>query len=135
MFLMLTSGGEPLQLTNDEGDKTVDDFAPDGKEIYYERVGGLEEIWAVPTLGGSPRRVVAGSSAVLSADGASIFYSKVDTPGIFRAGKSGLNEELAYKPEDTSLMFSSPPFCFFPAATTCSLLAGACPGQACASSE
>ena len=35
MFLMLTSGGEPLQLTNDEGDKGVDDFSSDGKEVYY----------------------------------------------------------------------------------------------------
>ena len=26
VFLMLTSGGEPLQLTNDEGDKFVDTF-------------------------------------------------------------------------------------------------------------
>jgi serine/threonine protein kinase len=34
VFLMLTSGGEPLQLTNDEGDKNADNFSPDGKEIY-----------------------------------------------------------------------------------------------------
>jgi len=36
VFLMLTSGGEPLQLTNDEGDKSVDNFSPDGPEIYYQ---------------------------------------------------------------------------------------------------
>ena len=43
VFLMLTSGGEPLQLTNDEGDKFVNSFSPDGKEVYYGRtlvVGG-----------------------------------------------------------------------------------------------
>jgi serine/threonine protein kinase len=34
VFLMLTSGGEPLQLTNDEGDKSVDNFSSEGKEIY-----------------------------------------------------------------------------------------------------
>ena len=55
---MLTSGGEPLQLTNDEGDKDVDNFSPDGKEIYYARSLGRDEVWAVPTLGGTPRRVV-----------------------------------------------------------------------------
>ena len=38
VFLMLTSGGEALQLTNDEGDKFVDNFSSDGKEVYYERV-------------------------------------------------------------------------------------------------
>jgi Tol biopolymer transport system component len=102
VFLMLTSGGEPLQLTKDERDKWVDNFSPDGKEIYYEESFGRGEVWAVPTLGGSPRRVAAGISMVPSADGASIFYAKDDSPGIFRAGNSGLNEELVYKSEDTN---------------------------------
>jgi serine/threonine protein kinase len=37
VFLMLTSGGEALQLTNDEGDKFVESFSSNGKEIYYRR--------------------------------------------------------------------------------------------------
>src|SRR4029077_19759850 len=53
IFLMLTSGGEPLQLTNDEWDKYVNDFSPDGKEVYYASYL-RDEVWAVPTLGGSP---------------------------------------------------------------------------------
>jgi len=103
VFVMLTSGGEPLQLTNDEGDKFVDNFSPDGKEIYYGRRGGRDEVWALPTLGGSSRRVVSARDLVPSPDGASIFYTKTDSPGIFRAEESGLREELVYKPEDTSL--------------------------------
>ncbi|MGB7727251.1 MAG: protein kinase [Candidatus Acidiferrum sp.] len=63
VFLMLTSGGEPLQLTNDEGDKRTDNFSSDGKEIFYERDLGQDEVWAVPTLGGTPRRVVSGYGA------------------------------------------------------------------------
>src|SRR6516164_9745242 len=55
VFLILTSGGEPLQLTNDEGDKFVNNFSADGKEVYYTR--GSTEVWAVYTLGGSPHRV------------------------------------------------------------------------------
>jgi Tol biopolymer transport system component len=105
VFLMLTSGGETLQLTSDEGDKTVDAFSPDGKEIYYGRSFGRDEVWAVPTLGGSPRRVAAGWYALPSADGASIYYDKSDRPGIFRADKSGLNEELIYSPQDPALRF------------------------------
>src|SRR5262249_15557557 len=73
---------------------------------------GREEVWAVPTLGGSPRRVVSAKYVVPSQDGASIFYIKWDKPGIFRAGKSGLNEELVYKPEDTSWVFC--PLLLFP---------------------
>jgi serine/threonine protein kinase/Tol biopolymer transport system component len=103
VFLMLTSGGEPLQLTNDEGDKAVDDFSADGKEIYYRRI--FDEVWAVPTLGGSPRRVAPAFYVVPSPDGDSLFYVKSDNPAIFRVGKSSLNEELVYKPQDNSFFF------------------------------
>ncbi len=105
VFLMLTSGGEPLQLTNDEGDKVVNTFSPDGTEIYYNRSLGHGEVWAVPTLGGSARRVASAIYIVPSADDASIFYVKPESSGIFRAGKSGLNEELVYNFEGTGLFF------------------------------
>jgi len=61
VFLMLTSGGEPLQLTNDEDDKFVDNFSADSNEAYYGRdlssgggasPLGSEEVWEVPTVGG-----------------------------------------------------------------------------------
>jgi Tol biopolymer transport system component len=94
VFLMLTSGGEPLQLTNDEGDKNVGGFSADGKEVYYTRTSGRDEVWAVPTLGGTPHRVAFADSVLPSPDGNSLFYTKSDNPAIFRVGKSGLNEEL-----------------------------------------
>jgi len=106
VFLMLAAGGEPLRLTNDEGEKVLDNFSPDGKEIYFEKPLGRLEVWAVPTLGGAPRRVVPGQFAVPSLDGAFIYYvKKFDSTGIFRAEKSGLNEELVFNPEDTGLFF------------------------------
>jgi Tol biopolymer transport system component len=105
VFLMLTSGGEPLLLTSDEGDKSVNNFSPDGREVYYKRLMGRNEIWAVPTLGGSPRRVATAAYMVPSTDGASIFYAKSDEPGIFRAERSGLNEELVYNPPSTAWSF------------------------------
>ena len=118
VFLMLTSGGEPLQLTNDERDKFVDDFSPDGKEVYYGSIG-RDEVWAVPTLGGSPRRVASAGYVLPSPDG-TLFYVKSDNPAIFRMGKSGLNEELVYKPQDNSSLF---PVLLFPGGKD--LLAGA----------
>jgi serine/threonine protein kinase len=120
-FLMLTSGGEPLQLTNDENDKVVDAFSSDGKEVYYVRFFGRDEVWAVPTLGGTPRRVVSARYVVPSPDGASIFYVKSESFGIFRAGKSGLNEELVYNPEGSGMSFY--PLLLFPGGK--SLLAAA----------
>ena len=96
VFLMLTSGGEPLQLTNDEGDKVVDSFSPDGTQIYYGRSLGRDEIWGVPTLGGNPSRVVSGSYLAPAPDGGSIFYAKVGSRAVFRANSSGLGEEQVY---------------------------------------
>ncbi len=101
VFIMLTSGGEPLQLTRDEGDKIVDSFSADGTEIYYERNLGRDEVWAVPTLGGTPHRVVLGKYLVPSPDGNSLYYTKSDAANaVFRAGKSGLNEEKLFSFEN-----------------------------------
>ncbi len=112
VFLMLTSGGEPLQLTNDEGDKFVSNFSPDGREIYYSRATGQDEVWAVPTLGGTPRRVVSGWLAVPSSDGAFVYSARSEGFGIFRVGKSGLNEETVYDAKGSKLYFI--PLLLFP---------------------
>ena len=112
VFLMLTSGGDPLQLTNDPGEKYVNTFSPDGKEVYYGRWLGHDEVWAVTTLGGVPRRVVSGREAVASAVGGSIYYGKSDSPGVYRVEKFGENEELVYKPEGTDQFFA--PLLLFP---------------------
>ena len=96
VFVMLSSGGKPLQLTDDEGDKVVDSFSFDGSEIYFNRVLGRDEVWAIPTLGGSARRLASGVSLVPSADGSSLFYLKSNNQGIFRAPNTGLGEERVY---------------------------------------
>ena len=104
VFVMLTSGGEPLQLTNDEGDKFVDSFSPDGTQIYYSRNRSSDEEWAIPTLGGTPTRIAAGLSLVPSPDGASVFYLKGENSGIFRADKFGLNEEEVFNMDAAKLL-------------------------------
>lgn len=96
IFLMLTSGGQPLQLTNDESAKFLQGFSRDGKEIYYSRMGGIDEVWAVPTLGGTPTRVVSADGLEPSPDGNSYFYNKSEKSAIYRSAKSGLSEELIY---------------------------------------
>jgi len=92
IFVMLASGGEPLRLTSDDGDKIVSSFSPDGTEIYYHRVLGEDEIWGLPTLGGEPKRIVSGVTAQASSDGTFIFYAKTGTRAIFRANRNGLGE-------------------------------------------
>jgi len=96
VFVILTSGGEPLQLTNDGGDKIVDSFSTDGTEIYYGRFQGNDEGWAVPTLGGKPSRVASGFALVPSPNGNFIYYLKAGSRGIFRSQRSSLSEEQIY---------------------------------------
>jgi serine/threonine protein kinase/Tol biopolymer transport system component len=103
VFVMLTSGGEPLQLTSDEGGKEVDSFSTDGREIFYRRSGGQDEEWAVPTLGGTPHRVLAGVSLQPSPDGNAYYYLKSDSKSIFRSGKSGLSEDVIYSFDKSAL--------------------------------
>jgi serine/threonine protein kinase/Tol biopolymer transport system component len=92
VFVMLTSGGDPLQLTNDEDDKVVSNFSADGTEIYFTKVFG-GETWSVPTLGGNSKRMLTGFASAPSPDGKSIYYSKSRTRAIFRADRTGMGDE------------------------------------------
>jgi len=96
IFVMLISGGEPLQLTNDDGNKFATTFSADGTEIYYKRALGEDETWGVPALGGTPHRVSAGKLLRTSPDGNYLYYTKSFSSTIFRSDKSGLNEETFY---------------------------------------
>jgi Tol biopolymer transport system component/predicted Ser/Thr protein kinase len=103
IFVMLTSGGEPLQLTNDDGDKVTAGFSADGTEIFYNRSLGRSEIWAVPTLGGNPRHVVTGRAPAPSADGKQLYYVPEDNRSIDLAPLSGLGGREIFKLDDTNL--------------------------------
>jgi serine/threonine protein kinase len=90
VFVMLTSGGDPLQLTTDEGSKYLDSFSADGTQIYYRRqLGAGEEIWAMPTLGGNPTRVLQGYGLAPSPDGKSLFYLYPDTNDLMQSPPDG----------------------------------------------
>ena len=93
VFVMLTSGGDPLQLTKDEGNKTVLNFSSDGTEIYFRQTVGDPEIWILPTLGGSPKHLAGGRTVIPSPDGNSLYIQKVDGR-IARIPKSGSGEEV-----------------------------------------
>jgi Tol biopolymer transport system component len=95
VFVMLTSGGDPLQLTKDEGNKSVLSFSSDGTSVYFEQTLGAPEIWAIPTLGGTPQRVALGTVVCPAADGQSLLIA--DAKGISRTSKDGTGQkELIY---------------------------------------
>ena len=93
LFVMLTSGGEPLQLTTDEGSKFLDSFSADGTQIYYGRELGATEVWTIPTLGGTAARLVSGYGLVPSGDGKSLLYWTSGSNGLVKAGLDGSGAE------------------------------------------
>ena len=104
IFVMLTSGGEPLQLTSDEGSKVLNGFSADGTQIYYERQLGAWEVWAIPTLGGTSSRLVAGRYATPSPDGKSLFYINLQTGKVMQAALDGSNAKPIFGGEEVGLV-------------------------------
>ena len=95
VFVMLTSGGEPLRLTKDESNKVVRGFSSDGTEIYFAQTLGEYEIWSIPTLGGNAKHLASGSFVVSSPDGLTLFVEK-DDGRIVRTPRAGGMEEPVY---------------------------------------
>jgi DNA-binding winged helix-turn-helix (wHTH) protein/Tol biopolymer transport system component len=94
VFVMLASGGEPLQLTNDAGDKMVDSFSLDGTQLYYEYQWSGGEVLSVPALGGAPTHLISGSGLITSPADGSFFYYKPGNDTVVRKPASGVAEEL-----------------------------------------
>ena len=97
VFVMLASGGDPLQLTRDEGNKSILSFSADGTNIYFGQTLGAPEIRVLPTLGGTAQRLRAGVTLTPSTDGQSLF---ILTPEgrVVRTSKSGTGqEEVVYE--------------------------------------
>lgn len=74
VFVKLISGGPPLRITNDPGDHQSPRWLPDGSRLVYfappAGSAGQGDIWEVPALGGTPRRVTGSlSDADVAADG------------------------------------------------------------------
>ena len=97
VFVMLASGGQPLQLTQGDDNKVAVNFSSDGTELYLQRTLRNGEIWAVPTLGGTPRPLLQATYVAPSPDGQFLFYEKSAADAIYRATKDAANERLIYR--------------------------------------
>ena len=66
VFVRLLAGGAPLQITRDAADHGEPRWTPDGNTLVYFSRGTAGEsegaIWAIPALGGSPRRILSSIS-------------------------------------------------------------------------
>ena len=103
VFVMLASGGDPLQLTNDSISKFVEAFSPDGTQIYYSNDFTEDESFAVPTLGGASTRAASGIRLAISPDGNAFYFIRRRENTVLRKPKVGLAEELIFRsPEGSS---------------------------------
>jgi serine/threonine protein kinase len=96
LFVMLASGGEPLQLTSDSVDKQVETFSPDGTQIYYANDFTGTESFSVPTLGGAPSLLAEGYALAISPEGNSLYFIKRHVDTVVRKPKTGLSEEMIF---------------------------------------
>ena len=103
VFVMLTSGGDPLQVTSDEGTKILDSFSADGTQIYYERELGAAEVWAIPTLGGTATRLLQGVGVLPSPDGKNLFYLQRETFALMQASTDGMGAKIVLSAKESGL--------------------------------
>jgi serine/threonine protein kinase len=117
IFLKQVSGGPDVNITNSPADDVQPAFSPDGKQIafvstresrmplVYENFGVPPtggDIWLMPALGGSPRRIAqSGNFPSWSSDGSSLVFTGGGAfkKKIFRVPASGGEvQEYAIRP-------------------------------------
>jgi Tol biopolymer transport system component len=117
IFLKQVSGGPDVNITNNPADDVQPAFSPDGKQIAfvstregtthltYENFGVPPtggDIWVMPALGGSPRRIApSGNFPSWSSDGSSLVFmgGGAFKKKIFRVPASGGQaQEFAIRP-------------------------------------
>src|SRR5690348_362100 len=97
IYVGLTGGGSLVQVTNDSNLKARPMWSPDGATLAYARLNdsGLWDIWEVPALGGTPRRVILNATdPTWSPDGHSLAYENLYDRGVWVSGTSGEKAHL-----------------------------------------
>jgi Tol biopolymer transport system component/DNA-binding winged helix-turn-helix (wHTH) protein len=98
IYLLEVGGGAPKLLPTLPGsDNGGPNWSRDGKWIYFysDRGGEPFQLWKVPINGGPPVQITknGGVFAAESADGRSLYYAKVESPGIYKMPLQGGAEE------------------------------------------
>jgi Tol biopolymer transport system component len=71
IYVINPTGGDPIALTNWPTDESNPNWSLDGKEIYFlsgREASPLNDVWAVPSNGGEPRRVTRTGTVVFISD-------------------------------------------------------------------
>jgi len=98
VYLLEVGGGPPRLLPTLPGsDNGGPNWSRDGKWLYFysDRGGEPFQLWKVPVNGGSPVQITknGGVFDAESVDGLSLYYSKLQVPGIYKMPVQGGEEE------------------------------------------
>jgi Tol biopolymer transport system component/DNA-binding winged helix-turn-helix (wHTH) protein len=94
VYVVDVNGALPRQITSIPGaDNLAPSWSRDGRWLYFSSKRGREpfQLWKVPVAGGAPVQVsrTGGISAVESADGKYLYFSKYEQNGIWRMPLQG----------------------------------------------
>jgi eukaryotic-like serine/threonine-protein kinase len=113
IYVGLISGGNLVKLTGDANFKARPCWSPDGTEIAYARLNhsGIWDIWEVPALGGTPRRLILNATdPAWSPDGQTLAYVKSATGALWTSDLSGQRARRIRQPPLTVARFAEPRF-------------------------
>jgi len=102
IYVGLVSGGQLVKITHDPNLESRPCFSPDGTSIAYARLNdwGLWDVWQVPALGGTPRRLILNAvDPAWSRDGRSLAYASGDPGTIWVSDPTGQNARQVTKAE------------------------------------
>lgn len=106
IFVISAESGAPRLLTPGTANNTRPSWSGDGKWIYFDsNRGGDWEIWKAPAQGGDAVEVTkaGGYEPFESPDGKLVFYSKLQTPGIWSVPVEGGQEVLVLEKASESM--------------------------------
>jgi eukaryotic-like serine/threonine-protein kinase len=113
IYVTLVHGGNLVQVTRDANLKRGPIWSPDGATLAYAQINesGVWDIWEVPALGGTPRRVILNAAdPAWSPDGHSLAYFNPVDGAIWISGVSGENAHLAVPPWEAGGWDTQPRF-------------------------
>jgi Tol biopolymer transport system component/predicted Ser/Thr protein kinase len=79
IYVKLLPDGEPAQMTRDGTSKMDPSFSPDGSQIAYSVFHNGWDTWTVPTLGGTPRLMLANAESLSWIGNHEVLFSEIKT--------------------------------------------------------